>query len=315
MGSLLHADAPAAQLVLELSDGSRIIGTPAIDRLKMAAQYANFEVPLPLLRTVEFSGTNRVAQVNFQNGDLLSVQLAAKEIAMKTVFGQVVIPLTQVRKIRVCCIGRVDRALPEGLVLHYTFDANEGARVTDTSGAGNHGEVHGATYTSEGKAGGAMSFSGYRAAIIVGNPANLRLQDFSIMVWIKRGSLNKVGDQGDGELFGYGHAGYILGIRRNGHFFLSKVDFTDVPSQCEIHDDAFHHVAVTKQGSQIVFYLDGVAYPAPDYDPGFEFSTDAAVGARGDTLDASFLGVIDEVAVFNRALSGDEVKGIYDSQK
>ena len=42
---------------------------------------------------------------------------------------------------------------------------------------------------------------------------------------------------------------------------------------------------------------------------------DIAVGARGDTLGNSFLGQIGEVEVFNRALSDDEVKGVYDSQK
>ena len=306
--------APAvARLVLELSDGSRIVGTPAIDRFKMATEYANLEIPLPLLRMVEFSGTNHVARVNFQNGDLLSVQLPATEIALKTVFGQVAIPMADVRRIMV---GGMVKSLPEGLVLHYTFDVDEGERVTDMSDGGNHGKVHGATYTSEGKVGGAMSFNGDRQGVVVRNSASLQLQDFTIMAWIKRGSTDEVSMHTDSaEFFGYGRTGYIFGILANGHLFLSKVDINDVISQSEIHDQAFHHVAVTKQGSRIVFYLDGVAYPASDYNPGFEFDTDAAVGARGDNLAGCFIGVIDEVAVFNRRLSGDEVKGIYDSQK
>jgi len=43
--------------------------------------------------------------------------------------------------------------------------------------------------------------------------------------------------------------------------------------------------------------------------------TGVAVGARPDSLVASFIGVIDEVAVFNRPLQDDEVKGVYESQK
>jgi hypothetical protein len=309
------ANALPIQLVLELSDGSRVVGTPAVHRLKMVADYANLDIPLSLVRTIEFSGTNSIAQLNLQNGDRLSVQLSATEIALKTSFGQAVIPMTQVRRIRVN--GGAGKPLPDGLVLHYTFDVDEGARVTDMSGGGNDGKVQGATYTNEGKPGGAMSFNGDREAVIVGNPSSLQLQDFTIMAWIKRGSVNKTsGREGDdAELFGYGHGGYMMGMCVDGRLFLSKVDLNDVDSQFAIRDDAFHHVAVTKKGSQIVYYLDGVGSPAPDYDPGFEFDTDAAVGSRADTLAHSFFGMINEVAVFNRALSGDEIKGIYDSQK
>ncbi len=308
------ATAPRVHLVLELSDGSRIIGTPSIDRLKMISSEADLDIPLSLLGSVEFSGTNRRARANFRNGDLLNGQLAATEIAVKTIFGQAVIPMDQIRRMRVIGGGMV---LPDGLVLHYTFDRDEGGRVTDKSGAGNHGEVHGATFTSEGKAGGAMSFNGDKQAIIVGNPVSLRVQDFTIMAWIKRGDLDKAtGNDGmDAVLFGYGHAGYIFGIHPNGQLFLSKDDVDNVPARCGVRDQDFHHVAVTKHGNQIVFYLDGAANPAPEYDPGFEFNSDAAVGARADTMGCSFLGVIDEVAVFNRPLSGDEVKEIYDSQK
>jgi hypothetical protein len=214
-------------------------------------------------------------------------------------------------------VGGVGKVLPDGLVLHYTFDLDEGGRVTDMSDAHNDGKVIGASYTSQGKEGGAMSFDGDREGVIAGNPPSLQLQDFTIMAWIKRGSVTRATarDGMDAVLFGYGHNGYILGIHPNGHLFLSKVDINNVDSDCEVNNDAFHHVAVTKRGRRIVFYLDGVAYPAADYDPGFEFGTDAAVGARADTLDCAFFGVIDEVAVFNRELSGDEVKGIFDSQK
>ncbi|HWB60613.1 MAG TPA: SUMF1/EgtB/PvdO family nonheme iron enzyme [Chthoniobacteraceae bacterium] len=94
------AAASAMELVIELSDGSRIIGTPSIDRFKMTTQYADLEVSLSRLLTIAFSGANHAAQVNLRNGDVLSGRIADKEIAMKTVFGKAVIPLEVVREIR-----------------------------------------------------------------------------------------------------------------------------------------------------------------------------------------------------------------------
>ena len=307
------AGAPALQLALQFADDSRITGTPAIDGLKMTTQYANVEIPFSRIRTILFAATNRTVQVSLKNGDRLSGQVAAMSITLKTSAGQVMVPLAQVRQIRV---GPIGGTMPEGLVLNYGFDANEGEKVTDSSGAGNHGKVHGAVYTNEGRIFGAMSFSGDGDAIIVGNPEGLRLNDFTIMAWIKRGDTGKVSNTTPyGEIFGYGRGGFVFGIHQDGNVYLSKADFDNAASSFQIHDKDFHHVAVTKQGNKLVFYLDGIAYPAQDYNPGFEFTTDAAVGARSDDLHKCFIGLIDELAVFKRPLSADEVKAVYESQK
>jgi hypothetical protein len=147
----------------------------------------------------------------------------------------------------------------------------------------------------------------------------LQLQDFSIMAWVKLGGQNNrvtlTGPSGGGMLFGYGQGGYSMGFDGRGRLALAKVGIDNVGVGYGITDNEFHHVGVTKKGSKVVFYVDGVAHQAPDYDTHFEFGTDLAVAARGDDLDSWFLGAIGELEVFNRALSDDEVKGIYDSQK
>ena len=45
----------------------------------------------------------------------------------------------------------------------------------------------------------------------------------------------------------------------------------------------------------------------------FNFDTDVAIGARGDNLAGSFLGSIDELSVYNRALSQSEIQAIYNA--
>lgn len=308
---------PGIRLTLELSDGSRIIGTPSIDSLKMTTDYASLQIPLLLLRTVELDGTNNLVHASFQNGDLLSGQLAADGIELTTIFGHVDIPITEIRTIDASRTGVTAVDLPQGCVLRYTFDTDDGDHVTNVSGGGNNGAVRGATYTTAGKVGGAMSFNGDRVGIIIGNPASMQVQDFTITAWIKRGNVDKPSarDGEDAEIFGYGHGGYMLGMLTDGRLFLSKIDINNVSSRCQVQDDAFHHVAVTKRGDQVIFYLDGIADPPTEYNISFEFNTDAAVGTRADLMVHSFLGIIDEVAFFNRPLTPDEIKRIYDSQK
>ena len=187
----------------------------------------------------------------------------------------------------------------------------EGTLADETGG--NTGVLNGGVIFGAGKAGSAFALDGSGAAVSLGNPANLRLQDFTIEAWVKRADLTIVshGSFGNGVLFGYGGGGYGLYLDPSGRPFLSKIGSSEVAMSGTITDLSFHHLAVTKSGSTIVFYLDGVAYPAAGYNPGFTFSTEVAIGARGDNLDNSFLGSIDEMAVYNRALLALEVQLIY----
>jgi len=182
------------------------------------------------------------------------------------------------------------------------------------AGGGNNGTLVGNTAYAAGQVGQAFSFDGNSDAVRVGNPANLQLQNFTIEAWIKRASATQASlDPSGGEIFGYGAGGYIFGVLDDGHLILSAVQVSQVSSSVQITDTSFHHVAVTKTGGSVVFYVDGIAYPAPSYDPGFSFTSQAAIGARGDNSGNSFLGLIDEVAVFNRALAASEIQSIYNA--
>ncbi len=80
-----------------------------------------------------------------------------------------------------------------------------------------------------------------------------------------------------------------------------------------ITNTSWHHLAVTKSGSTVIFYVDGIGYPAPAYNPTFTFTTSAAIGGRADNLDNSFLGAIDEVSVYNTPLSSNQIVAIYNA--
>lgn len=177
---------------------------------------------------------------------------------------------------------------------------------------GHHGVLVGDTQFGMGESGMGFVLDGNGDGVILGNTEHLQLQDFSIELWAKRfDTANTSAVTPDAILFGYGSGGFGFGMFDNGNLFLTKVDAGNVFAPTAIKDLSFHHLAVTKAGSQVVFYVDGTAYPGPAYNPGFVFGTPAGIGLRGDNLNNSFLGVIDEVAVYNRALSSNEIQAIY----
>ena len=295
--------AAVAQLAIDLTDGAHVVGTPASDKFKVSSDYEDFDISLSLVRVMEFSGDGHALKIMMKNGDELNGRLHVKEIPLKTSFGDVNIPVSAIRRIRPVNAG--GRDMPAGLVLYYTFDGKGEDHVADASGTGNDGTIQDCTVAGNGKSGGAMNFTGDHSAVIVKNAASLRLQDFTISAWVKRAdknALSRAGINGDAVIFGYGQGGYALVLHDKGSLALTNVGVDCV-------------VAVTREQGKAVFYMDGRATGALDYDTGFEFTTGLAAGARGDDTGNSFAGMIDELMVFKRALSADEMKQLYEQKK
>ena len=179
---------------------------------------------------------------------------------------------------------------PAGLVSWWRAEGN----AQDATGA-NPGALAGNTTVGTGRVGQAFVFDGNNDAVNLGNPTNLQLQNFSIETWVKRASatVTSLSSPTFGNLFSHGWGGYALGIESNGRLYLSRVGLSSVGIDSAVTDTNWHHVAVTKQGSSVVFYVDGIAYSAPAYDTVFAFASSFAIGAQGDDLAASFYGAID----------------------
>ena len=199
--------------------------------------------------------------------------------------------------------------VPAGVVSWWRAETN----ALDSAGS-NNGVLGGNTTFGPGAVGLGFVFDGNADLVQIGGPANLQLQDFTIEAWVRRTSDAIVSVvSSNAAIFSYGAGGYAFGLTTNGALALSKVDGDRVTSSAALTDTLFHHLAVTKSGATVVFYVDGLAYTAPAFGATFQFSTPVNIGARGDNLDESFLGSIDELAIYNRALGADEIQAIYNA--
>lgn len=179
--------------------------------------------------------------------------------------------------------------------------------AADSAGA-NAGTLAGNAGFAPGKVGPAFTFDGSGDAVRLGRPASLQLQDFTIELWLKRASAST----GEGAIFCYGQGGYGLGMDGTGRLYITRTGVDGLYCSTNIADTAWHHVALTKAGTSVGFFIDGVAYPATTaFNSVFTFTTDVAIGARGDNLASSFNGLLDEVSVYARALTTNEIQAIY----
>ena len=189
-----------------------------------------------------------------------------------------------------------------------------GEQATTDSVSSNHGILGGNATYAAGLVGSGFAFDGDRDGVSLGNPTSLQLQNFTIEAWIKRGSttlcsLDQVQGPG-GVMLSYGFGGYGFGVFDSGELFLTEIGLTYIGSPLFVTDTNYHHVAVTKAGGAVTFYLDGVASPVANYNPVFQFVTEATIGAVSADRRNSFLGRVDELAVYSRALSSGEIQSI-----
>ena len=115
-----------------------------------------------------------------------------------------------------------------------------------------------------------------------------------------------------GAFIGYGHGGYGLGIDQvTSRIFLTQIGIGGVYSTLTVTDTNYHHVAVTKMLDRVILYVDGIGDPPIIYNPSFTFTTNIAIGARGDDdLKNAFFGSVDEMTIFDRALTAGEIASI-----
>src|SRR5713226_1960724 len=84
----------------------------------------------------------------------------------------------------------VVQAAPTGLVAAYAFNEGSGSTATDSSGNGNTGTISGATWTTSGRFGGALSFNGANSWVTVNDAASLDLTTgVTLEAWVKLSTL------------------------------------------------------------------------------------------------------------------------------
>ena len=105
------ADPVLLRLTLDLTDGSHVIGTPAIESVPVQSSYAKMDIPLKFIQTLKLGEDHQTAAIDLQNGDKLKGVIKLEPVKLHTVFGPVAVAIENIRVLRVVFSGG---ALPAG---------------------------------------------------------------------------------------------------------------------------------------------------------------------------------------------------------
>jgi hypothetical protein len=203
-----------------------------------------------------------------------------------------------------------------GLQAHYEFEGN----TNDSSGNARHGAGMGTTFVA-GKIGQAVNLDGLDYVEITGYKGILGSNAVTVTAWIRTSSTGTTdtGLDSTNAIVGWGPdvAGERFGFRVDAGRLRAEHAGGNVQGDTLVNDGGWYHVAVTVQENVTISYPDVILYlngtddtrPTIDADPVFNITAaeDVSIGRRPASNDRFFMGQIDDVRIYDRALTQEEV--------
>ncbi|NOR81594.1 MAG: hypothetical protein GQ529_12315 [Methyloprofundus sp.] len=196
-----------------------------------------------------------------------------------------------------------------GLVAAYGFDEDNGTTVTDASGEGNHGTIEGATRITSGRYGKALKFDGLNDLVIVNHSDSLNLSTgMTLEAWVYPQSTNTwqtvilKGNSGGAayNLYSHDDLGLPLTAFNDGSYQI-------ISGFNPLSLNEWNHLVATYDGQDQRLYVNGIEVAQSDQNGLIKpFNGDLFIGGN-NIWGGYFKGYIDEVRIYNRALTATEV--------
>lgn len=198
-----------------------------------------------------------------------------------------------------------------GLVAAYSFNAGSGTSVADSSGLSNNGTISGATWTTSGKFGSALSFDGVNDMVSVPDASSLDLTTgMTVEAWVYPAALSGwrtvVLKEISGDLSYSLYASSDSPQNPSAHI-RTPGNWPSIVASNGIPVNTWSHLAVTYNGSTLRLYVNGTQAASLSAS-GSMLTSSLPLRIGGNTVWTEyFSGRIDEVRVYNRALTAAEI--------
>jgi hypothetical protein len=205
----------------------------------------------------------------------------------------------------------VSNAAAAGLVAAWSFDEGAGAEAVDATGNGRNGAVSGAAWTAAGKFGNALSFDGLNDWVTVADADALDLTTgMTLEAWVNPASLSgwttvMLKEQTGGlsyALYGSDNTG------RPPAGYIRRTSDIGSAGSSALPLNTWSHLAATYDGANLRTFVNGVQVGSRSVTGAIVTSTGALRIGGNAVWGEYFKGLIDEVRVYNRALSAAEVQ-------
>jgi len=226
--------------------------------------------------------------------------------------------------------------LTSGLVGFWTMDGNDTTWTSATAGTtadkspvgtntGTLTNMSQSTSPAIGKVGQGMYFDGVNDIINIPNSENNSLYEnisaISVSLWFKINQLSSA--KGEDQYLIYKRhnsspwSSWLMWLESSDNKLYFSARNNSATGVTETSDSAletgrWYYVAGVYDGSNVTLYVDGIAAASPPSQTGTIYDSDSTVRIGAGTAGASRAnGIIDEVRIYNKALSQSEITELY----
>jgi len=219
---------------------------------------------------------------------------------------------------RICLISltlvlgpALTRTADADLIGWWRFDEGAGTTATDSSGKGNDAGFAGSpVWVEDGKLGKALKFNGSSDYLAAPDSESLDINgdQLSIAAWINGEDwpaanhiLRKIADTGTGSI-------YMIRVQPDSVrvYLNTSAGETIVQGTTVLPTNEWNHTALTYDGAQALIYVNGRVDIAMDVSGEVTQSDNELRIGRGEPA-GYFMGMIDDVRLYNHALTEDEL--------
>jgi Concanavalin A-like lectin/glucanases superfamily len=208
----------------------------------------------------------------------------------------------------------VSGASPAGLVAAYSFDEGSGATVADASGNGNTGAVNGAIWTNVGRFGAALAFNGSNTWVTVNDANSLDLSTgMTLEAWVyptvpPSAWRTVIAKEGSGSVLAYFLHASSAPLDEPAAGMTTANGEDAVGGGAVLPVNSWTHLAATYDGSTLRLFVNGVEVDSLALSGAIVTTANPLrIGGNG-VWGEFFQGLIDEVRIYNRALSATEIR-------
>ena len=204
------------------------------------------------------------------------------------------------------------------LVGYWKFDEGNGTIVSDASGFANNGATKNSPVWTTGRTGSGLLLNGSNQLVLVPDASSLDLRDgVTVSAWVKpeKKSSQHIVSKGEPGVAD----GYELALLSTG-----KVSFRvnqKTSTTLKVNSKGLYpatgttwvHIAATYNGTVMKLYINGVLDKSTTFTPATPINTNdlpLALGAEHN-ISSLFKGTLDEVRVYNYALTASEISAVY----
>jgi len=210
--------------------------------------------------------------------------------------------------------GADSPATSSDAIAYYRVDKGSGATAYDDSSNDNDLAISGASWTTSGKFGNALSFDGTNDQATTSDSTSLNITgSLSIAAWVKATDFSTTTlqwlvhkDSGSaGYGFGFGSTTNDLFLSIDGTKYESSANFS-------LTNNTWHHLGVSLSGTSTTFYIDGQqlgnVVNGANAPPASATATILRIGSDGTNY---FSGILDEIMIYNYARTALEIRTDY----